>query len=611
MGRINILPPDEARKIAAGEVVERPASVIKELLENALDAQATEINIAVHDGGKKRMSITDNGCGMSVEDIFLSIEHHATSKIRSVDELSHIDTFGFRGEALSSISSVSMMRVTTRRAEDECGFEILVQQGTSDAGRALSAPVGTTIIVEDLFFNVPARRKFLKQRDTEWRAIQQLVTAYALAFPAIGFTLHHDDNVAFTVPPAKTLLERAQHLFPAEISAHLTSLEHTVGPIKISGVITNHQVARYDRKLLFSFVNQRWVKNHILGKSVLAGYGGMLPPNKYPVAVLRIEMPKDQVDINVHPRKEEVLLMHPHTLSAAIEKAVEQSLSKRVSQLISSAIVQPRPVAAFSAYVAPRTIEINTSISDVFEPIVLPKKNPNRDNHVPYVSPDGGADDFRFESVQHEQQKEIPREVLSEPAVMYDIIGQLRATYILLETAEGLMIIDQHAAHEAVVYNQLQESAGALLSTALLFPECIAYEQADREYVQEVLLFLRELGISAELWSDTHFMITASPVLLHNIPLADMINIILDGVRNMIMHDLAQHEAFKKKMYHTLYAMVACKKAVKAGDVLSHNEMKGLLDSFMKTSQKLHCPHGRPTSWLVSVHDLETWFQRK
>jgi DNA mismatch repair protein MutL len=283
MGRIQILPEHEARKIAAGEVVERPASVAKELLENAIDAGATEITLAVHDGGRSSLMMRDNGCGMSREDAKLSVEHHATSKIRSVDELTSIETFGFRGEALSSIASVSKLTLITREENAQEGYQLILHAGTLISEGAVAANKGTCISIEDLFYNVPARKKFVKQRDTEWRAIYQLMQAYALAYPQIAFTLSHDGNMIWNARQSDTLLERAAQIFERDVAQHMFSLElYTTQNVTISGIVTDHQCARYDRRLIFSFVNGRWVKNTILSKALIAAYHHVLPAGKSP-----------------------------------------------------------------------------------------------------------------------------------------------------------------------------------------------------------------------------------------------------------------------------------------------------------------------------------------
>lgn len=602
MQRIHILPEHEARKIAAGEVVERPASVVKELLENALDAGATDITLAVHDGGKKRISIQDNGCGMSPEDAVLSLEHHATSKIRSVDELTHVSTFGFRGEALSSIASVSNVQITTRRPEDELGFMIAVAHGTIMSTTSVAAPVGTHIIIEDLFDNVPARKKFLKQRDTEWRAIQQIVTAYALAFPVIGFTVRHDDVLIFTTPPSATLLTRAQQLFPRDVAENLITVEHSAKDVTLTGVITTHQVMRYDRRLMFSFVNQRWVKNNVLGKAIIAGYHNVLPTNKFPVTVMAITIPPEQVDINVHPRKEEVLLMHPQIMSAQLEKAVAQALSKSALQQQATYHVQ-RVQQTPAAVQHTHFLEIPSDEVTSYIPFVISKQKPVETQHFTHEIP-------VQHSVHHYEQKVIPHVAHGTTVVpVYEIRGQLHATYILVEVAAGLLIFDQHAAHEALLYDELCNTVSESVATKLLFPECITLEHDDVALLAPHLAQLRGLGIVAEAWDERHIMVTAVASLLQHVMVADIIQIVCAELRDGADAQMVAAK-FHEQARHKLFAMAACKKAVKAGDVLSREEMNKLVHRCMTTPNLLTCPHGRPISWTIGKFDLEKWFKR-
>jgi DNA mismatch repair protein MutL len=601
MNKIHILPEHEARKIAAGEVVERPASVVKELLENALDAGATEITLAIHDGGKKRISITDNGCGMSRADAVLSLEHHATSKIRCVDELSHITTFGFRGEALSSIASVSKVHLTTRQASDELGYEIIVAQGVMQTNGAVATAVGTQLIVDDLFENVPARKKFLKQRETEWRAIHQIVTAYALAFPAIGFTLRHDDELIYTVPCCATLLARAQQLFPRDIGEQLIPVEYGDREIKVEGVVTTHQITRYDRRFIFSFINQRWVKNTILGKAIVAGFKGMLPEGKFPVAALSLTIPSSQVDINVHPRKEEVLLMHPYIVSSVLEKAVSNALSQTTVRAFTVTPAVPSvPLVAHN-----ESKGFLWQDHRPFEPLVIYKKRPEVISQpVAFAISEGNKEELVACSGQ-----QTALDAVCEVQQSYVILGQLRATYLVLEVAQGLMIYDQHAAHEALLYHELSTQALARVAIKLLFPECVAFDASDAEHVAQVMPYLSELGIVAELWDTRHIMITAVAPLLQSLSPRDLIELMLATLRET-PEDSSVQESLQQKIRHKLFALAACKKAVKAGDTLVTHEIKNLIDVCIAHPNILTCPHGRPIKWLIGVYDLEKWFKR-
>ena len=334
MAKIKQLSPLEAQKIAAGEVVERPANVVKELIENALDAGATAISLYLEDGGKKLIRIVDNGCGMSPEDAHMAIKHHATSKITTVDDLEHIQTFGFRGEALSSIAAVSRLVITTKEASADTGITLEIEESSVIKESIIAANTGTDIAIHDLFYNVPARKKFLKTKETEWRTIVHLFQAMSLTHTNVSFKVFHDDRELYTVPATHSLTDRITQLFEPALSKRCLTIENSADRmnLSVSGAITESSYLRYDRSSIFVFVNNRWVKNHKLTQALIKGYQGMLPPQRYPAGCVFITIDPVYVDINIHPRKEEVQFLHPKIVEDLIEEAVRKSLENAHAQ---------------------------------------------------------------------------------------------------------------------------------------------------------------------------------------------------------------------------------------------------------------------------------------
>lgn len=624
MPKIAILSEQEVQKIAAGEVVERPASIVKELLENALDAGATEIEIAVENGGKDAIVITDNGCGMEPDDLALSMMHHATSKIRSVDDLTSISTFGFRGEALSSIASVSTCTITTRTATAQEGVYRTVAAGRCIADGVCAANQGTVIRITDLFKVVPARRKFLKQRDTEWRAIAQLVHAYAAQWYHIGFTLLHDGVQRLRVPASQSMFERVCALWDADAAAaaHPCEFHDVQNNISVKGVVASYQVHRFDRSGIVCSVNGRWVKNYQLGKAVIKGYQNALPQGTSPLAVIAITVNPAEVDINIHPRKEEVSLLHPGRVSAAIEEAVLSALHKatdirpairdtflpEMSRSASVASVEyAREVAR--AWEAPRVYTQQSLLIPQSSRAVQANQVPVSSNAIPSIQAIQQPEVMPAATVTAAarvaaEQSIAPVAQQEEPS--YRVIGVYNATYILIETERGLMVLDQHAVHERLLYNELQEAGGSPLTSELLFPEVMPLDAHGSARVLEHASVLAAVGIIVEPWLH-QIRITAYPQSLSSASVHEVVKAIAVDQLESAGAPMGDHQA---QLYHAIRAMVACKAAVKAGDVLSSNEINRLVDRYQRSNNRMTCPHGRPTSWLLSASEFVSWFKR-
>ena len=482
MSIIRVLPPFEVQKIAAGEVVERPANVVKELIENALDAGATEITLFIEDGGKQLIRIIDNGCGMEPEDARLCIEHHATSKLTSLNDLSHMRTFGFRGEALSSIAAVSSMDIITKQEKATAGTHLEIYEGTITLERLTPANSGTDIAIKHLFFNVPARQKFLKAKETEWRAIMHLVQALALAHPQVSYKLYHENKLALHAPATTSMSLRLGQLFEPALTHNSLEFEQaqTRMELSVTGALSTPAYTRFDRSQIYVFVNRRWVKNHRLVQAFIKGYQQMLQPGKYPAGCLFISLDPSYVDINVHPRKEEVQFLHPRIVEELIEETVRTCLENKHSTAALKKMLTPR-----------ESLETDLrSIPQASQTISIPEKTGHRENATAPRTPQPAIVSLQEKALKETFPNKNDQEKLSistnefkaaidqvftpatkelydtdlqtsftadaELQTHYRILGQLDLTYVLLEKNGRLAIIDQHAAHERMTYERLR-----------------------------------------------------------------------------------------------------------------------------------------------------------
>lgn len=600
MNKIKKLSLIEAQKIAAGEVVERPANVLKELLENALDAQATQITIYIQDGGKTCLRVVDNGCGMSASDALLCFEQHATSKITHVDELTSISTFGFRGEALASIAAVSKVTLITKEPDAALGTKIGIEGSAVIHNNIHHANTGTDIWVQDIFFNIPARKKFLKTTETEWNQIQQLFFAFCLAHPHIDFKLYNQDKLRYTCAPTTTLHERIAQLFEQKTALHMIPIAYTYQHITITGIASDHQFERYDRSMIYLFVNQRWIKDSTLTHAFIKGYQQVLGPGRYPAGCIYIQVNPLEVDINIHPRKEEVLFLHPRNVHRALTTAITQALDQKLSQQLQTTVQLqpsiPAPYAQSSGYNHTfKAFDFDT----FFKQPVLPTTptNTSKTTIHGYTQP---------EPIQPIHEARIPvSKNLQMP--IHAIIGQYDATYILLQDQQGLLLIDQHAAHERVLFEQFCAQHGNPTTIQLMFAHTMHLNKTDVTTIAAYRDALSEYGIVVEPFGTETLKIQAMPLALKNASIDTIIKDILGHISECKELD---QEAFNKQMQKKLYASMACKAAVKAGDTLTTVLMQELITSLYTTQHRFSCPHGRPTSYLLHKTEIEKKFKR-
>jgi len=580
MGKIKILPQTLSNLIAAGEVVERPAAVVKELLENALDAQAKRIKIEIEKGGKRLIKVDDDGTGILPEDIKLAVQRHATSKISQPEDLFHIQTLGFRGEALASIAAVSHLRLASRVQVQPWGKEIIVIGGEFIAEKDIGMPPGTTVEVKDLFFNTPARQKFLKKDVTELGHIYETVVRMSLAYPEVFFALVSHKRPLLNLPPAQGLKERIGQLFGLKIANKVKLVENETQELKIKGAIAPLEFSRLSPRDMHFYVNRRWVRSPFLNQVVYKSLSDTWPKGRYPLLVMFITIPPEAVDVNVHPTKQEVRFKQPYAIQELLEKALKKALGQRLSIEISD--FEP-------------DIPLNhTSVTSLH---LLQEQ-------VDYEQP------AKFQSSVTNQQ--LPSTV-QEPLLGYTerhplpwrILGQLWGTYIVCETHEGLLLIDQHAAHERLNYERLKR----LYHTAsgqgqeLLTPVLLETGPVEAGILKEILSDLEKLGFQLAPFGERAFLIRAVPSL-----------IIHQDVRLLLEKVLADLRLLPKtptlaEMTESLLKSMACHLSVRAQDALSQKEMEHLL-SELEELDILHCPHGRPFYKIISKEEIAKFFHR-
>lgn len=608
---IQQLPPHEAQKIAAGEVVERPVNILKELIENSIDAQSTHIKIAVKDAGKELMRIIDNGCGMDDDDARLCFNKHATSKIQTVDQLESIQTFGFRGEALASVAAVAKVTLITKQKDALHGTKVCVEQNQIMSQEIVSCAQGTDLSVADLFYTIPARKKFLKKKETEWRHIVQLFQAFCLDYPGIHFQLSSDDKIMYNCPPVVKPADRITQLWDHTVGTHMIPVTYCNPKyeIDIQGITSSHAYHRYDRNGIFFFVNNRWVKNFALGTALSKGYSNVLPHGKYPICALLINIPSPDVDINIHPRKEEVKFMHPRVIEQAIEQAVRVALENHVSSQINIPVQFASPVITYqtknhsysSSPIQSRPYEQTLRAQPPFEP-----KQETFFNSSLFSAPTKAyvPTEKDFQPAFKDKEESF---VFAEPEKKYHIIGQYNKTYILIEKQSGLFMVDQHAAHERILYESFKNRDKQTEPVNLLFPQLITLSSSEKERIEPYLSLFISNNIAIEPFGHNQLRITATPVYLKTVPLDDLIKQVIGWIDEY--EDIENSDALSK-IDEKIHAQMACKAAVKAGDILTMQEMQKLLADLDKTQSNFCCPHGRPTGWLLTLGEIEKKFKR-
>lgn len=579
--KIKVLPDEIASQIAAGEVIERPASVVKELIENSLDAEADQIEINIREAGKRLIEIVDNGTGIPAVDLPLTVMRHATSKLSTAEDLIRIETLGFRGEALASISSVSQMTITSRHEEEEIGSRIEVTAGEVGAQQDVGSPAGTIIRVANLFYNVPARLKFLKTDRTERRHIKQTVLRYALAYADVRFTLTIDDQLSFQTTGSGEPREVLVAVYGLDIGKEMISVLAKEDLVEIRGFISPPGLTRSNRREILFYINRRPVQDIALTKALTQAYHTMLMKGRYPFAVLFLKMETDQVDVNVHPTKAEVRFQNKSQVFRSVERAVRRALLANT------------PVPGIGSPQGQRIWGGGSSA----HPGSF--SAPDGDRRWPRVAP--GRVSAEDESAQV-SGPQSPLENASAPILR--LVGQVATTYLIAEGPDGLYLIDQHAAHERVLFEKFRGKRGnQVTSQNLLEAVSVEFSPASAELLEEKLPLLKEIGFEVEPFGLNAFVVRAVPALVAD---ADPRKAL-----RAVVEDLEEDETpLEKNWEEKIIARICKQAAVKAGRVLAPEEQKALLRDLESCQSPRTCPHGRPTMIHLSVDLLERKFGR-
>jgi len=668
MGRIHVLPEHVANKIAAGEVVERPASVVKELLENALDAGSTRIKIQIEAGGKKLIQITDDGCGMVRDDALLAFERHATSKIKNAEDLLNISTLGFRGEALPSIASVSRLRLETRASDQDSGTIVEITSGKIFRVEEAGLPVGTSITIRDLFFNTPARKKFLKAESTELSHIASLVTHYALAHPEKHFELHSSTNAVLVAPPVASYSDRVYQVFGKDVLDQLISVAADVplariglpqpppwrrkeddedgegahaadpGSLRLHGFISKPELQKLNRNSIYTFVNGRLIRDRLIQHALTEAYRNILPPTVFPVALLFLEIPNAEVDVNVHPSKTEVRFRQQSVMHDFLRDSVRAALMKArpVPQFVTE--IRAHPTASPSLTPGARTAAEASGPLTNFYGAAVPDAFALQAPPQPVI-----AERFHFyEGITIEANAAVPvarfpqqafagepqtfggdrcappledESLIEEFEPIGDVtpvlaslkpLGQLRDSFILAVNRDGLWIIDQHCAHERVLFERVsrQRARQQVESQRMLMPIVIELTPAQQAIFSEISDELQRNGFEAEPFGARSIAVKIAPAGIQAGEVESMLHELLDQFSR------EEQGLNLEQIRGRIAASIACHAAIKVNMQLEQNKMEWLLAELAKTECPMSCPHGRPVVLRYSMKDIQRAFKR-
>ena len=673
MGRIHILSEAVANKIAAGEVVERPASVVKELLENSLDAGATRIKISIEAGGKKLIQIVDNGCGMVRDDAMLAFERHATSKLKEADDLLKVSTLGFRGEALPSIASVSRLHLETRAANSPSGTVIEINGGKMARVEEAGLPEGTSITVRDLFFNTPARKKFLRAESTELSHIASLVTHYALAHPEKHFELHSSTDAMLVAPPVAGYSERVYQVFGKETLDQLIPVAAVVkleriglpqpppwrrepieaenegetvsaepGEMRLHGFVSKPEIQKLNRNSIFIFVNGRLIRDRLIQHALTEAYRNIIPPSVYPVVLLFLEMPPSEVDVNVHPSKTEVRFRQSTTMHDFVRDTIRAALMKArpvpqfTTEIRAHATASPsltsgardwEPASELSAASSTGTSaqvydgSVPGFALQAQQPVQIPARF-QFDGGLPVEA--NAAIPVARGILRHSFTQSIDSipdngyapaidlaETSEESSTLAALstlrpLGQIRNSFILATSEDGLWIIDQHVAHERVLFERIlkQRAAQKVESQHLLMPIVLELSPAQQAVFAEIADELAHNGFEAEPFGARSVAVKVAPAGVDAAAVEHMLHELLDQISR------EEQSLNLEKIRARIAASIACHAAIKVNMPLEQNKMEWLLAELAKTDHPMSCPHGRPVVLRYSVKDIQKAFKR-
>ncbi len=631
--RIRVLPELLVKKIAAGEVVERPASVVKELIENAIDAGASRIAITIEDGGRQLIRVTDDGYGMSAEELRLAVMPHATSKVSTEEDLFSISTMGFRGEALASVSAVSKLRIVSRRADSPQGHEVRVAAEQLESSQAAGGAVGTTVEIRDLFFNVPARRKFLRSQSTEVGHVNEQLARAALACPSIAFELTSNKRTTQNLPSCKTRLERVGKFYGPELASALLPIERHERGLGLEAYVAPPAQSRATAQWQYTFVNGRYIRDRFIQHAIKEAYRGLMEPNRHGVVFLFITIDPGQVDVNVHPTKIEVRWAEPNLIHSQVLSALRETFQRadlaptirtgraqdpiseaeqdRIRREMAAALKAAAPIQPPAAARAGQETGAHGRTGDwggrvgpsEGEPPSSVPGHPMASWQSLYAAPRSEPEEFAGQGppmgdarLPHASTRGAPLRAI-----------QVHNLYLVAETEEGIVIVDQHALHERVMYEQLGKrmTEGQLEGQRLLLPESLNVTRQQVALVETNAELLAQLGIEVTPFGTDAIAVHAFPALLKDTDVVSFMRDLLDYLGQQV-------GATKPDMViNDILSMMACKAAVKAGDPLSQEEVDALFRQRDLIEKSSSCPHGRPTMLRLTKADLERQFKRK
>ena len=570
MGKIKSLPPEIIAKIAAGEVVERPASVVKELVENALDAGSRSVKVEVQAGGRKFIRVTDDGEGMTSEEALLSLQRYTTSKIARIEDLFAIQTFGFRGEALSSIAAVSRMKIISRKDSQLSGVEIKMEGGTLLGSEETGCPPGTSVEVRDLFFNVPARLKFLKTLGTELGQIGEVMAKIALANPQTQFQLFHEGRVLAHYPVRDDLSSRIVEALGKEVAGKMFFYRSRNGGVKVTGYAGEPGLNRPNGRGIYLFVNRRPVRDRLLTHAVMESYRNLIPKDRYPVALLFLEVPPSEVDVNVHPSKWEVKFSDSETVHRSVIRSIREMLER-------------------TPWLKPSSVQRGGELRESFDPYPQGEKK----SSFPFSWPQS----FRVES----------RAGVQESSSTFSFLGQIKQTYLTFASPEGLILVDQHAAHERILWEKLLEkfSQGGVRKQPLLLPEVMDLPADEAKIVEDHLADLARMGFEMEPSGRRTFWLKSTPEVLAK---REPIETLKEMIREISSWG---RDADLQRSFDPLLKIMACRGAIQASRSMGREEAQALLADLQNCNSPSHCPHGRPTLLKIGLAELEKMFARR
>lgn len=583
MNRINILDAALCDKIAAGEVVERPASCIKELVENSIDAKASKIEIFIVDGGKTLIEVRDNGIGMSKEDALLSIKRHATSKIRFDQDLFAIKTMGFRGEALSAISSVSRFTLMSKEKESPVGTKLFCINSEVVNVENCAMPEGTTIRVEELFYNTPARLKYLKSENTELSYITDVVYKLSLANPMIAFSLFINQKLTFKTSGKNDVIEILSAIYGLQVAKNMIPFAIANHDFEVHGFTSNIAVSRSNKYGISCFMNHRYIRNKFLSDCVIDGYHEFLFENRYPYTVLYIQTDATLLDVNVHPTKQEIRISKENDLKILIKEGISTALKKN-EQVVENKIQKSEEYQSNQTY-------FDFSVLKAKEP-----SKPEENEASPMAEQLKEEEAFYERAIQVEEKKTIHKD--------YEIIGQIHGTYIIAQAKDGFIVVDQHAAQERVRYERYKK----LFQTPshveeLLIPLILEFPLNEFHLLMEHLDLLKELKIQAEPFGNHALKITQIPYYFKRVDMKVYVEDVISHIINNKKHTI-------QELTDYAIATAACKASLKANTYLSHSDMEVIIKDLFACEDPYTCPHGRPTMIRYTIYELEKFFKR-